>query len=71
LSECVAVVSLELDSVLRDGAARAARAFELLGEVFQELRVSRQALHHRDGLAPATSLLDPESCRHAFWHWVR
>src|SRR2546422_267405 len=53
-------VALQFHGAVQDGAARAAGAFQLLRQLFQKRRVSRQPVDDRDGLAAAAFLFHPQ-----------
>ena len=70
IADAIAKVPLQLDRVVGDGAAGAARALQLGAEVLQERGVVRQVVDDGDGLAAATFLLHPQfgddAVRHCF-----
>ena len=53
-------VALHFDARFEYGPAGATRAFELLAELPQKGAVPGQSVNHRDRLAPARLLLDPQ-----------
>src|SRR5258708_3672283 len=60
LSDAVAQVALELDRVLRHGAAGAARTLDLLTELGKKGGITRKSGHYGDGLPVAPLLFDAQ-----------
>src|SRR5688500_8212441 len=57
ITDAIAEVALELDTVLHGGAAGAAHALQLLGQLLEERCIARQAVDERHRLAAAPLLL--------------
>src|SRR5206468_4363793 len=68
LAEPLPLVALQLHGGLRRPAARAAGLLQLLQQRREKRAVSRQAAHHRDGLAGG-ALLEPQRGPHLRRNW--
>src|SRR5688500_14035478 len=60
VTDAIAEVALELDTVLGRGAAGAAHALQLLGQLLEERCIARQAVDERHRLAAAPLLLQAQ-----------
>src|SRR5688572_21084146 len=70
ITDAIAEVALELDTVLGRGAAGAAHALQLLRQLLEERCIARQAVDERHRLAAAPlflhAQLGDDACRHRF-----